>query len=242
MYKLTLIVCLLFCSLTHVEADTNVSNELPEEYYYKLGLPILEKSWSADDYKDALKVLKYISETEPHHLPSATSPILKKIADIDSSFIVTSPYLDDLNRKILLLQMGESIPYFLLLYISQGSDSLNKLKYSEECIMLMKSTLDLTRNILLSFDEFLVNDKGLTEEQLAGKNQMKLGLNNVVSGCITTLQSDYTVFEEDDICILGKHFYTFYSITEKYLDQNARNEFSRKIKSIQTSHPYDCLH
>lgn len=237
---LSLIVVGLIFLFSEKDVSAQTIDELDKKYY-ALGVPIANKSWTRDEYKNAALLIKDAMKSDTISPLTSESPILRKFLDAGSSYLFSDSFFS-LNDKVLnLANVMEANGQVLVAYFGTDFDDKEVLVYSNEFIGLYMSNLDLFIKAMSIMNNFLDANPNLTAQQLEGVARMKNGLNTSISAALLTLEKEYIYFQKADICTFGVKFNDFYKIIEVDLDKDARNEFSKQLTSIKKTHAYDCL-
>ncbi|RYU93341.1 hypothetical protein [Emticicia agri] len=237
MKKLPLILLILFPLLCKSQNATI-------NKYFDAGIPTLNKSWTAQEYVNAINLLDKLAKEGTLALPSTkneTKDLFFKISNFENYWFFKSEVIGYQDKMTFLLMVQKPLLTLYFTYISSAKEINGVIDYSTEMVSLQLIAIKLTDLQIEYTEKFIVANPNLTKIQQDGLQKMKTGLNTFISGNIATLKDEYIYYLEDDICRLSKVFFDFYRKNRLPIDEISRNEFDKNIKLMGETHKLACV-
>ncbi len=240
--KLLNLLIVVFLTVNLYSQKTDKADLLDK--YYSLGMPSLNRSWTIDDYKQAIGIILEQNKTQGLELPAKrnnAAGILNKITDYSDYWFFKSEAFSTKQKAMFFVQLQEPLGQLTLVYSKLELGNSPKLKYSYESIRCQLAILNVLGESIDLVKIFLEESPNLSEIQKEGLIKMQHGVNTAIAGMLQTLEKEFMYYDESDICMASNVFFPFYNKVRSAIDEVTRNELDSKIKKIHSEAKLACI-
>ncbi len=231
-----IIFIFLFFAFNGYSQNNSIKDTLTLEYYYNLGMPIINKIWNKYDKEEAISVLTKLKKENIKLLPrnngKYSSALFSKLTEIDTSYSKL-----DFNFMFPMALADYGYTNQLLQIYSITNLVIGKFEYSYEMSKVFQNVVNMTEFLIVVAVKFIDDNPELDENRKKGLLKMKNGLNTIISALLSLITEEYKYYNKEDLLSLSSVFFIFYKNIYYFLDESAKNEFDKTIKKIANSHP-----
>jgi hypothetical protein len=186
----------LFLSVCHrasaAPPSVAADHSLAPAAYIELGVPAPDRTWTGEDYTQAVRIFKQMAEADPTKLPRYGSPtsgaLFERLVSADNFALLANGDLDVPQRLAAAVSLVQALRGMVLEVY--GPAATPERTFDAEILELMRYSLQVSLEMQVLMNELLASlpaDDPDRETRMKGHRKSREGFTTAVIGTLVTL-------------------------------------------------------